>query len=58
MKRAETLEKSWTGAITSASLLTVLIVKGNGKCMAKCSELDLVTEMDTKEEALKAIIEL
>ena len=58
MKRAETPEKSWPNAITTASLLTVLIVKDNGKCMAKCPELDLVTEMDTKEEALEAIEEL
>ncbi len=58
MKRAETPEKSWTGAITTGSLLTVLIVKDNGRCMAKCPELDLVTEMDTKEEALEAIVEL
>lgn len=26
--------------------------------MAKCVELDLVTEMDTPEEALKAIVEM
>ena len=58
MKRAETHEKSWPNAVTAASLLTVLIVKDNGRCMAKCPELDLVTEMDTKEEALKAIVEL
>ena len=58
MKDAETSEKSWPNAITTASLLTVLIVKDNGRYMAKCPELDLVTEMDTKEEALKAIVEL
>ena len=58
MKGAETSEKSWPNAITTASLLTVLIVKDNGRYMAKCPELDLVTEMDTKEEALKAIVEL
>ena len=26
--------------------------------MAKCSELDLVTEMDSKEEALEAMVEM
>jgi len=44
--------------ITSAALMTVLIVKDNGNYMAKCPELDLVTEMDTKEDALKAIVEM
>jgi len=58
VKRDEVSGGSWPNTVTTASLLTVLIVKDNGRCMAKCPELDLVTEMDTKEEALKAIVEL
>ncbi|MBT9161153.1 MAG: hypothetical protein DDT26_02454 [Dehalococcoidia bacterium] len=45
-------------AVTSVSLLTILIIKDSGRYMARCPELDLVTEMDTKEEALKAMVEL
>lgn len=45
-------------AVTTASLLTVLLIKDDGRCMAKCPELDLVSEMDTKEEALQAMVEL
>lgn len=58
MKRAEASEKGWPSAVAAASSLTVLIAKDDGKYMAKCPELDLVTEMDTKEEALKAMVEL
>jgi len=39
-------------------LLTVLLVKDDGRFMAKCIELDLVTEMDTPDSALKAIAEM
>lgn len=58
MRKAETFKESLPDAITSVSLLTVLIIKDNGRYMAKCPELDLVTEMDTKEKALKAMVEL
>jgi len=44
--------------VTNVSLITVFIVKDNGRYMAKCPELDLVTEMDSKEEALKAMVEM
>ncbi len=44
--------------VTSSALLTVLIARDHGKFMAKCPELDLVTEMDTREGALKAIVEM
>ena len=43
---------------TGISFLTVFIIKDNNKYMAKCPELDLVTEMDSTEEALKAIVEM
>jgi len=43
-------------AVTSVSLLTIL--KDGKKHMARCPELDLVTEMDTQEEALKAMVEI
>ena len=58
MKGTETSEKNWPNAVTSASLLTVLIIKDDDRYMSKCPELDLVTEMDTKEEALKIMVEL
>lgn len=44
--------------VTSSALLTVLIAKDGGGYMAKCPELDLVTEMDTREGALKAMVEM
>ena len=47
-----------TMVVTSVPLLTVCIIRDNGRYMAKCPELDLVTEMDTKEDALKAIVEM
>jgi hypothetical protein len=42
--------------ITGVSILTIFIAKDDENYMAKCPELDLVTEMNTKEEALKAIV--
>jgi predicted RNase H-like HicB family nuclease len=44
--------------ITSVSLLTVFIIKDDERYMAKCPELDLVTEMDDREDALMAIVEM
>ena len=40
------------------SVLTIFIAKDDESYMAKCPELDLITEMNTKEEALKAIVEM
>lgn len=39
-------------------MLTVLVLKDDGRFMAKCLELDLVTEMDTPHEALQAMLEM
>jgi predicted RNase H-like HicB family nuclease len=39
-------------------LLTVYILRDDGRFMAKCPELDLVTEMDTREEVLDGIVEM
>jgi hypothetical protein len=47
-----------TTIITGVSLLNVFIVKDDEAYMAKCPELDLVTEMDTKEQALKTMVEM
>ena len=58
MKNIEASAKDWPNTVTVASLLTVLIAKDDGRYMARCPELDLVTEMDTKEEALEVIVEL
>jgi predicted RNase H-like HicB family nuclease len=44
--------------VSSAPMLTVLLVKDDGHSMAKCVELDLITEMDTPQEALQAIVEM
>jgi hypothetical protein len=44
-----------TGISSVVSLLTVYVVKGGKRFMAKRVELDLVTEMDTPEAALTAI---
>ena len=44
--------------VTGVSLLTVFIAKDDDSYMAKCPELDLVTEMDTKEGALRAMVEM
>ena len=49
-------KRSVPDVITASPLLTVLVVKDEGRYMAKCPELDLVTEMDTSNEVLKAIV--
>ncbi len=41
-----------------APILTVLLVRDGERFMAKCVELDLVTEMDTPQEALQAMVEM
>ena len=43
---------------TRPPLLTVYILRDDGRFMAKCPELDLVTEMDTREEVLDGIVEM
>lgn len=55
-----TVSKTAQGAqiVCSAPTLTVLLVKDDGHFMAKCVELELVTEMDTPQEALQAIVEM
>ena len=42
----------------SVTVITVSIIRDNGRYMAKCPELDLVTEMDSEKEALKAMTEM
>jgi predicted RNase H-like HicB family nuclease len=58
MKESEALKENITNVVTSISLLTVFIIRDDGRYMAKCPELDLVTEMDSSEEALKAMVEM
>jgi len=58
MTRKDIGVAGWPDTVTTASLLTVLLVRDDGRCMARCPELDLVTEMNTKEEAFQAMIEL
>ncbi len=43
---------------TRPPLLTVYILRDDGRFMAKCPELDLVTEMDSREEVLDAMLEM
>jgi predicted RNase H-like HicB family nuclease len=58
MREPEALKDSIANVVTGISLLTVFIIKDNGRYMAKCSELDLIAEMDSSEEALKAMVEM
>lgn len=58
MSRTKTSPNNSSSTITSPSLLTVLIIKDGDRYMAKCPELDLVTEMDSKEQALQAMVEM
>ncbi|MBI4330501.1 MAG: hypothetical protein HY673_04400 [Chloroflexi bacterium] len=44
--------------VATSPLVTVIIARDDGRYMAKCLELDLVTEMDTAEAALKAMVEM
>jgi predicted RNase H-like HicB family nuclease len=58
MKESEALKENSATIVTNISLLTVFIIKDDGRYMAKCPELDLITEMDSKEEALKTMVEM
>ena len=40
------------------SLLTVVLFPDSGRYVAKCTELDLITEMDTPEETVEAMVEM
>ena len=44
--------------VSKVPILSVFILKDERRFMAKSPELDLVTEMDTPEEALRAIVEM
>lgn len=55
---ARSLKAQPAHIVCSAPLLTVLLVKDEERFMAKCLELDVVTEMDTPQEALQAILEM
>lgn len=44
--------------VSKVPILSVFILKDDGRFMAKSPELDLVTEMDTPEGALRAIVEM
>ncbi len=45
-------------AVSKVPILSVFILKDDGRFMAKSPELDLVTEMETPEEAFRAIVEM
>ncbi len=44
--------------ITQPSVLTIYILQDEKSFMAKCPELDLLTEMNTREKALDALLEM
>ncbi len=52
------LKSTYPEIEASVPLLTVYVVKDTGRFMAKCPELDLVTEMDSEESAFQAIVEM
>lgn len=58
MKELGSLKEDSATVFTGVPLLTVFIIKDNIRYMAKCPELDLVTEMDSKEQALEAMVEM
>lgn len=58
MKKAKKARQEFSEFIQGMPLLNVYIIKDNGRYMAKCPELDLITEMDTTEAALTAILEM
>jgi predicted RNase H-like HicB family nuclease len=55
---AKVTKKKILEVVPNIPLLAVFIIKDNGRFMARCPELDLVTEMDTPEDAFKAIVEM
>lgn len=58
MEKAKRVEEKVLEFIQHIPMLNVYIIKDNGRYMAKCPELDLITEMDTHEAALNAILEM
>jgi predicted RNase H-like HicB family nuclease len=58
LKRAKRHVKNVKVESTRPPLLTVYILQDDGRFMAKCPELDLVTEMDSREEVLDAIVQM
>jgi predicted RNase H-like HicB family nuclease len=44
--------------VCPAPILTVLLIRDDQRFMAKCPQLDLVTEMDTPAAALHAMVEM
>ncbi|MEK7764652.1 MAG: hypothetical protein AAB368_00305 [bacterium] len=43
---------------TKAPLLTVLVARDGSRFMARCPELDLVTEMDDEQASIQAMTEM
>lgn len=58
MPRKRTGRDSRAEIVCPEASLTVMLVRDNGRIMARCVELDLVTEMDTPQAALRAMLEL
>ncbi len=58
MEKAKIVEQKIPEFIQGIPLINIYIIKDNGRYMAKCPELDIITEMDTSEAALNSILEM
>ncbi len=58
MGKIKIVEEKEPQIVQGMPLLTIYIIKDEERYMAKCPELDIVTEMDTSEQALDSIIEM
>jgi predicted RNase H-like HicB family nuclease len=58
MQIAASKNKKSKRIFSKPTFLSIYILKDEDRFMAKCVELDLITEMDTKEEAFESMIEM
>ncbi len=58
MEEAKILGQKIPEFVQGIPLINIYIIKDNDRYMAKCPELDIITEMDTSEAALNSILEM
>lgn len=58
MAEIKIVEQKIPEFIQGIPLINIYIIKDNDRYMAKCPELDIITEMDTSEAALNSILEM
>ncbi len=58
MKKTASISQKVSTIATLLPILNIFIIKDEGRYMAKCTEIDLVTEMNTEEEAKRALLEM